>query len=83
MNVDEVMLIGGAKLYASQMKYCDRLYVTEVNAKIVGDAYFPEIDINTWKMDSETEFPKTVKDDYSFKVQVYERLEGTKKFFRD
>jgi len=83
MNVDEVMLIGGAKVYASQMKYCDRLYVTEVNAKIVGDAYFPEIDINTWKMDSETEFPKTVKDDYSFKVQVYERVEGTKHFFRD
>ena len=61
MNVDEVMLIGGAKLYASQMKYCDRLYVTEVNATIVGDAYFPEIDINTWKMDSETEFPKDCK----------------------
>ena len=73
MNVDEVMLIGGAKLYASQMKYCDRLYVSEVNAKIEGDVYFPEIDTNIWKLVSETEFSKDVKDDYSFKVQVFER----------
>jgi dihydrofolate reductase len=73
MNVDEVMLIGGAKLYASQMKYCDRLYVSEVNATIEGDVYFPEIDTNTWKLVSETEFSKDVKDDYSFKVQVFER----------
>ena len=73
MNVDEVMLIGGAKLYASQMKYCDRLYVSEVNATIEGDVYFPEIDTNIWKLVSETEFSKDVKDDYSFKVQVYER----------
>lgn len=73
MNVDEVMLIGGAKLYASQMKYCDRLYVSEVNATIEGDVYFPEIDTNIWKLVSETEFSKDVKDDYSFKVQVFER----------
>lgn len=73
MNVDEVMLIGGAKLYASQMKYCDRLYVSEVNAIIEGDVYFPEIDTNTWKLASETEFSKDLKDDYSFKVQVFER----------
>lgn len=73
MNVDEVMLIGGAKLYASQMKYCDRLYVSEVNATIEGDVYFPEIDTNTWKLASETEFSKDLKDDYSFKVQVFER----------
>ncbi len=73
MNVDEVMLIGGAKLYASQMKFCDRLYVSEVNATIEGDVYFPEIDTNIWKLVSETEFSKDVKDDYSFKVQVYER----------
>jgi dihydrofolate reductase len=73
MNVDEVMLIGGAKLYASQMEYCDRLYVSEVNATIEGDVYFPEIDTNTWKLASETEFSKDLKDDYSFKVQVFER----------
>ena len=73
MNVDEVMLIGGAKLYASQMKYCDRLYVSEVNATIEGDVYFPEIDTNIWKLVSETEFSKDVKDDYSFNVQVFER----------
>ena len=50
MNVDEVMLIGGAKLYASHIKYCDRLYITEVDATIEGDVYFPKIDTNSWKL---------------------------------
>jgi len=27
-NVDEVMLIGGAKLYARLLGFCDRLYIT-------------------------------------------------------
>ena len=48
-----------------------------------GTTHVERIPAEIWKMDSETEFPKTVKDDYSFKVQVYERLEGTKKIFRD
>jgi len=38
MGADEIMLIGGAKLYASLMKYCDRMYITEVDAMIEGDA---------------------------------------------
>ena len=74
MNVDEVMLIGGAKLYASHIKYCDRLYITEVDATIEGDVYFPKIDTNSWKLLSENKFPKNIKDDYPFKVKVFERV---------
>ena len=74
MNVDEVMLIGGAKLYASHIKYCDRLYITEVDATTEGDVYFPKIDTNSWKLLSENKFPKNIKDDYPFKVKVFERV---------
>ena len=36
LNVDEIMLIGGAKLYALLMPYCQRMYITEVDAMIEG-----------------------------------------------
>lgn len=40
-EVDEVFLIGGAMLYAEAIGVADRLYLTEIAADIVGDAYFP------------------------------------------
>ena len=73
LDVDEVMLIGGAKLYASLLKYCDRMYITEVDIEIEGDAYFPEFDAQDWKVTSETPYPKGDKDDYPFTVKVYDR----------
>ena len=42
-GVDEVMLIGGAQLYKILLPYCDRLYVTRVEAEVEGDAVFPAI----------------------------------------
>jgi len=70
---DEVMLIGGAKLYAFLLDYCDRLYVTEVDAMIEGDAHFPAIRKDRWDVVSETAYPQGEKDDYPFTVKIYER----------
>ncbi len=69
----EIMLIGGAQLYASCMKYVDRMYVTEVDAIIDGDAHFPAILAPDWKTVQETQYPQGPKDDYPFCVKVYER----------
>ncbi len=72
-GADEVMLIGGAKLYASLMRYCGRMYVTDVDAMIEGDAHFLAIPADKWKVVSETPYPKGKNDDYPFTVRVYER----------
>ena len=46
---NEVMVIGGGVVYELFMPLADRLYITEVNAKIDGDAHFPTIDKNQWQ----------------------------------
>jgi len=74
MNVDEIMLIGGAKLYSRLMPYCRRMYITEVDAMIEGDAHFPAISAYDWKQLSETPMPPSAKDDYPFTIKVFERL---------
>ena len=73
VNAGEVMLIGGAKLYTSLLKFCDRLYITEVDAMIEGDAHFPAIRADHWKLVQETAFEQKEGDDYPFCVKVYER----------
>ena len=48
-SVDEVMVIGGADLYAQTLPYADRLYLTRVHGEFEGDAFFPEISANAWE----------------------------------
>lgn len=47
-NDDEAFLIGGAELYQDGLKFADKLYITEVDLSVEGDAYFPEFDLNLW-----------------------------------
>jgi len=73
LDVDEVMVIGGARLYAQVLPYCSRLYITEVDAVIDGDAHFPAIRSDRWGLLTETAYEKGEKDDFEFTIKVYER----------
>jgi dihydrofolate reductase len=70
---DEIMVIGGAQIYAASLKFASRLYVTEVDALVEGDAHFPAIQAIDWELTSETPFPQGPKDDHRFCVKVYDR----------
>ena len=48
-GADEVMVIGGAEIYARALGEADRLYQTEIDAEVDGDAYFPELDNAQWR----------------------------------
>jgi len=45
----EIFVIGGAQIYALALPLADRLQLTEVEAAIDGDAYFPEYDPMDWR----------------------------------
>jgi len=45
----EVMVIGGAALYAQALALARRLYVTVIDAEFAGDARFPAIDPRLWR----------------------------------
>ena len=68
-GVSEVMLIGGAQLYTQGLVDADRLYLTRVGLSPEGDAWFPEFDLNQWKLVSNVENPaEGDKPGYSFEV---------------
>lgn len=72
VGVEQVFLIGGAQLYAEALPSADRLVVTEIDADIPGDAFFPEVDRTRWiETARETHHSEANGFDYAF--VTYER----------
>jgi dihydrofolate reductase len=72
-KVDEIMVIGGGDIFAALMPRADRLEITHVHAAPEGDAYFPDIDPQTWQEVSRREYPAGPKDTSAFAVATYVR----------
>lgn len=73
MGVQEMMLIGGATLYKQAMPHVSRLYLTEVQANIEGDAFFPEWNRAEWVEKSCQLHSADGKNDFAYAFAVYER----------
>jgi len=48
-NDDEVFLIGGAELYQAGLKLAHKLYITEIELDVAGDAFFPKLVSTEWQ----------------------------------
>lgn len=72
-GVDEVMVIGGAGVYASLLPLVERLYVTRVHAEIDGDVYFPLRDWSAWQRVSQQEHSADAAHQYPFSFEIYTR----------
>ena len=46
----EIFIIGGENLYTQTLLSADRLYLTQVDALIEGDAWFPEFEREAWQV---------------------------------
>lgn len=46
---EDVIVMGGAMVYAQTIKHADRLQITHVHRIVDGDAFFPAIDPAVWK----------------------------------
>ena len=57
LTTDEVMVIGGAQVYAQALPMADRLYITEVHAPITGDTHFPLVRWAEWREISREDHP--------------------------
>ena len=69
----EVMIIGGATLYAQTIERASRLYLTEVDVDIAGDVFFSSPDSTKWQLVSEQKCPIDQKNQYAYCFQVWEK----------
>ncbi len=71
---EEVMVIGGASLYAQALPHADRLYMTLVHADVEGDAHFPAFDMGEWKEMERTDAVADEKNPYPYSFVVLQRV---------
>ena len=69
----EVFIIGGAEIYKLGLPHSTRLYLTEIDAQIDGDTFFPQFDKEHWIEVSRIHHDNDERHDYSFDFVIYER----------
>ncbi len=69
----EVMVIGGAALYAQTLPLATRLYLTVVEADIPGDVWFPEWNPRDWRLEWEEAHSADADHAWSYRFQRWAR----------
>jgi dihydrofolate reductase len=74
LGVEDVCVIGGAEIYAAMLPLASRLWLTEVEAEVEADAFFPPFDRSGWKEEAATSFPAGGGNEYAFTIRDLRRL---------
>lgn len=73
-GADEIMVIGGAEIYALSLEGARRIYLTRVHAVVDGDATMPHVDPAHWREVRREALPQGPKDDHRSTLIVLERV---------
>ncbi len=72
-GAEEVMIIGGAKLYRQMLGCAQRLYLTLIDIDIEGDTHFPEFNWDEWQEVENTHHPADHKNAYAMNFIVLDK----------
>ncbi len=70
----EVFIIGGSEIYQLGMPVTRRMYLTEIQADIPGNTYFPPVHATDWKETSRVHHPADARHAQAFDFVVYDRV---------
>jgi dihydrofolate reductase len=73
-GAEEVMVIGGAELYAHALPMAQRLYLTLVDAEIEGDAFFPALNDDEWQEISREDYDAVEPNPYNYSFRLLEKI---------
>lgn len=71
--VTEIMVIGGAEIFAQWLTKADRLEITEVHATPEGDTFLKPVDLAEWQEIARTRHSRADGDTVDFSYVTYER----------
>jgi len=72
-NQQETFIIGGAEIYTLGLPISNRLYLTEIDAEITGDTFFPAIRKNEWSEVSRKHHTVDARHAHAFDFVIYEK----------
>jgi len=70
----EIMVIGGSKIYKKMLFYANKLYLTHIDENIIGDSYFPKYTLYPyWKVLFRKKNLKNKKNPYNYSFEILSR----------
>jgi dihydrofolate reductase len=73
-DVPEVMIVGGAMLYAQALPLADNIYLTMVETEADGDTLFPEYDQAQWREIAREHHPSDDKNPFAYSFITLSRI---------
>ena len=74
LNLEELMIIGGAEIYKQSIQFADELIITHVHKEFPqADVFFPEIDSAIWKEVETINQSETSENNWEYKFNTYIR----------
>lgn len=72
-DTEEVMVIGGGEIYRQCLPHASRLALSVVRATVNGDAWFPAIDGQAWRLIAREDFVADAVNEYDFTFMDFRR----------
>ena len=73
-DAPEVSVIGGTTLFEETLPIADRIHLTEVQADVPGDTFFPAFDRSQWRETEVARHPADARHAYPFRILVLDRI---------
>jgi dihydrofolate reductase len=65
-------VIGGGEIYAQALSHAQRVYATEIEGELEGDAFFPALPAAEWRCVERG--PRIVEDGHAYRFAVHDRV---------
>lgn len=73
-NEQEAFVIGGAEIYKLTLPVTNRIYLTEIQAAVDGDTFYPEFNKKEWKEVSRTHHAADDRHAFAFDFVIYDKV---------
>ncbi len=70
----EAFFIGGAELYRQALELAERIYLTEIQTEVAGDAWFPEFDRLAWRETARNSCQADDRNPHDYDFVVFDRV---------
>lgn len=75
-DANEAFVIGGGEIFRQALPVTTKIVLTRVHTEIEGDAFFPELDPDTWEMEWHQDHEADEKHAYAYSFQIWRRRPG-------
>lgn len=70
---EDIFIVGGAEIYALSLPLADQILVTQLHDIFEGDAFFPEIPLDSWEVIERERGVTDEKNAYQYSYLTYSR----------